>query len=55
VEKSFLSVDAIMELLGICLKGIYFQDSGEFYQQTDRMAMGSPLSPVIRNIYIEKF
>jgi hypothetical protein len=55
VDQSSLIVDAVMELLGICSKTTYFQVSYKFYQETDGMAMGSPLSPVISNIYMEKF
>jgi hypothetical protein len=55
VERSFLSADVIMELLGTCLKMTLFEVSDEFYQQTDRMAMGTPLSSVISNTYMENF
>jgi hypothetical protein len=33
----------------------YFTFCGQFYRQTDVMAMGSPLSPVIANFYIEDY
>jgi hypothetical protein len=46
-------VDAVMELLGLCLKTACFQVDSEFYQQTNGMAMGLPLSPIIRNIFVE--
>jgi hypothetical protein len=45
-------VDGTMELMGICLKTTYCQISDELYQQTDGIAMGSKLSPLISNIYI---
>ena len=32
-----------------------FQWDNEFYEQTDGVAMGSPLSPVIANFYMEHF
>jgi hypothetical protein len=44
-------VDAMMKLLGICSKTTYFQVYDEFYQQTDGMALGSPLSPVQATTY----
>jgi hypothetical protein len=31
----------------------YFTFNGQFYGQTDGVAMGSPLSPVIANFYME--
>ena len=49
------SIDCIMELLTICVKTTYFQKGTEFYQQKEGMPMGSPLSPIISNIYMEFF
>ena len=36
-------------------KSIYFQYNGSIYEQQDGAAMGSPVSAVIANIYIEEF
>jgi hypothetical protein len=33
----------------------YFTFNGQFYGQTDSAAMGSPLSPVIANFYMEDY
>jgi hypothetical protein len=33
----------------------YFCYDGQFYEQTDGVAMGSPLSPVIANFFMEDF
>jgi hypothetical protein len=33
----------------------YFTFNGQFYRQTDGVAMGSPLSPVIANFYREDY
>ena len=38
-----------------CLMTSYFQWDNEFYEQTDGVAMGSPLSPVIANFQMEHF
>ncbi|XP_046382357.1 uncharacterized protein LOC124153305 [Ischnura elegans] len=35
------------------LTSTYFQYRGEFYEQADGVAMGSPLSPVIANFFME--
>ena len=48
-----LKVESIMELLTLCLKTTYFSYGGEYYQQNDGAAMGSPISPVVANIYME--
>jgi hypothetical protein len=37
------------------LTSTYFCFDGQFYEQTDGVAMGSPLSPVIANFYMEDF
>jgi hypothetical protein len=33
----------------------YFIFNGQFYGQTDDVAMGSPLPPVIANFYVEDY
>ena len=48
-----LKVESIMEPLTLCLKTTYFSYGGEYYQQNDGAAMGSPISPVVANIYME--
>ena len=37
------------------LKTNYFQYGGEFYETINGVAMGSPLSSVVANFYIENF
>jgi hypothetical protein len=54
-EQSALQAEAITELLEICLRTVYFQVDEKFFQQKDGMAMGSFLSPIIINIYMENF
>ncbi|GJQ86424.1 hypothetical protein Trydic_g10332 [Trypoxylus dichotomus] len=38
-----------------CLRTSYFEWDGSFYEQTDGVAMGSPLSPVVANLFMEQF
>ena len=54
-EESGLSVDSILELVSFCVNTSYFQFGEKFYEQTQGMAMGSPLSPVLANLYMEWF
>jgi hypothetical protein len=35
------------------LTSTYFCFKGQFYEQTNREAMGSPLSPVVANFFME--
>lgn len=44
-----------VDLLELCLKSSYFSFKGIIYEQTHGVAMGSPLSPIIANIFIEHF
>ncbi|XP_075924849.1 uncharacterized protein LOC142925636 [Petromyzon marinus] len=38
-----------------CLTNTYFTWNGSFYKQNEGTPMGSPLSPVIANVFMEKF
>ncbi|XP_075923264.1 uncharacterized protein LOC142924610 [Petromyzon marinus] len=38
-----------------CLTNTYFTWNGTFYKQTEGTPMGSPLSPVVANVFMEKF
>ena len=50
-----MSVNHIIKLLEFCLNSTSFTYQGQFYQQVEGAAMGSPLSPIVANIYMEKF
>jgi len=47
--------DEILALYKHVLTSTYFCVNSQFYEQTDGVAMGSPLSPVIANFYMEDF
>ena len=55
VERTPLSAERIAELLQLCLKSTYFSYNGEFYEQRQGAAMGSPVSAVVTNLYMEFF
>jgi len=44
----------ILDLFRHALTSTYFCFDGQYYEQTDSVAMGSPLSPAIANFYMEK-
>ncbi len=54
-DRTDLTVDQIIELLEFCLRNTYFTFHGKFYKQKFGAAMGSPVSPVIANIFMEDF
>ena len=54
-ERTPLAPEDITNLLELCLKCTYFQYEGEFYLQIHGAAMGSPVSPIVCNLYMEDF
>ena len=52
-ERTDMSADTIVQLLSFCLKSTEFQYDGTHYRQLDGVAMGSPVSPVIADIFME--
>ena len=53
--RTVLTVEDIIQLLEFCLRNTYFSFQGKFYEQVDDAAMGSPVSPIIANLYMEYF
>lgn len=45
----------LVALFEHCLTSTYFVWQGTFYEQKEGMAMGSPLSPVVANFFMEEF
>ena len=54
-ELSVLSVQNIIELLGFCLHNSYFSFQNKFYKQVEGASMGSPICPIVANLYMEHF
>ena len=52
-DRTALTPEKVTLLLGICLRTTYFMYQQQFYEQTDGAAMGSPVSPVVANIFME--
>ena len=50
-----LTAAQIADLLNFVLRSTYFQYDGAIYEQRDGAAMGSPVSAVIVNLYMEDF
>ena len=54
-ERSILSPEQITKLVEVCLKTTYFVYNSEYYEQLEGAAMGSPVSPIVANIFMEHF
>ena len=54
-DRSELNVDQLIQLLEYCLTTTYFVYGGKFYQQVHGAAMGSPVSPIVANLYMKYF
>ena len=54
-QRISMAIHHIISLLKFCLKSTYFVFQGNFYEQKEGAAMGSPLSPIIANIIMEDF
>ena len=54
-ETTVLPVKDIILLLEFCIHNTYFSFQGQFYEQVEGAAMGSPGSPIVANLYMEYF
>ena len=54
-DRTVLSFQNIMELLGFCLHNTHFSFQNKFYEQVEGAAMGSLVSPIVTNLYMEYF
>jgi len=52
-DRTNLETDDIMELLESVVTATYFTFRGVIYQQRSGTAMGSPVSPIIANLFME--
>ena len=54
-DRTVLSVQHIIDLLGFCLHNTYFSFQNEIYEQVEGAVMGSLVSPIVANLYMEHF
>ena len=52
-KRTFLAPEDFVELLEFVLTTIYFVFRGQVYQQKFGTAMGSPVSPIVANLFME--
>ena len=54
-SRTSMSTQHMMDLLEFCLRSTYFTFRGKFYEQVEGAAIGSPISPIVANLYMENF
>ncbi len=54
-DRTLMSPEEFGDLLSMVIQTTYFQYNGKIYEQTFGMSMGSPLSPVLSNLFMEYF
>ena len=54
-NRTSMTIQHIIKLLEFCLNSTSFVFQGQYYQQMEGAAMGSPLSPIVANIFMEQF
>ena len=52
-DRTVIGIDDIILLLEFCLKNTHFFFQGQFFEQVEGAAMGSPVSPIVANLYME--
>ena len=53
-ERTVMEVSDIILLLEFCLKNTYFSFQDQFYKQVEGAVMGSPVSPIVASLYMER-
>ena len=54
-QRTSMSIAQITSPLEFCLTNTYFLFQGKYYEQVQGAAIGSPISPLIANIFMEEF
>ncbi|XP_070576839.1 uncharacterized protein [Ptychodera flava] len=54
-NRTTMSTASICKLLEFCLDNTFFVYNSNFYRQCHGAAMGSPISPIVANLYMEMF
>ena len=52
--SAVLTKNELKKLLTLCTKNVHFTQNNEIYVQNDGVAMGSPLGPILANVFMIK-
>ncbi len=53
-DRTAITPGELYNLVELCVQSTYFCFEETFYEQKEGASMGSPLSPIVANIYMEK-
>ena len=53
-NRTSMTVNHIICLLEFCLRNTHFSFQGRYYEQTEGAAMGSPICPLVANLFMEE-
>ena len=54
-QRTTMGIGYIISLLEFCLKTTYFLFQDNYYEQIEGAAMGSPICPIVANLFMESF
>ena len=54
-KETTMAIQHIISLLEFCLRSTCFVFQGKYYEQVEGVAMGSPLSAIVANIFMKDF
>ncbi len=53
-DRTAITPGELCNLIELCVESTYFCFEDTFYEQKEGASMGSPLSPILANIYMER-